>query len=168
MKTVALHPILTDGALQLADPAGRVEAPPVRVCVKTASTRSIIFAPDPKKSFGGADKRCVTNSAEAVFTLLSSTAPEPAAARVVSISGVELTVVVPFDVVRGAAAKIEIGDMLLLGEVICVEQREDGYCAKINVQHALNSLSDLMRLNRSILGHEDRSVKSDDRVQSVR
>lgn len=96
----------------------------------------------------------MTDFSEATFTVLSAGGPGPVEASILSTSGNEMRIAVPFDVAPETAVKIETGDMLMLGEALRVEPAEDGYVLTVNIRHTLRSISELMRLNRAILGDD--------------
>ena len=104
-----------------------------------------------------ADKRSVVDlnlseSAEAIVSILSSGRTTPIPARVLAASGNELILLIPVERRRGSALKIETGDALLLGELTRIETDGQGYRAALKIRHALKSLTELSRLNRAILG----------------
>jgi hypothetical protein len=91
-------------------------------------------------------------------TVLGETDSEPfqATALELSSNGMRLrsTCAVPYQ----AVVKVHSRDLLLLGEVIRVQAAEGGVVWALKLQHSLDSLGDLRRLNQS-LRWEDHTVE---------
>jgi hypothetical protein len=68
----------------------------------------------------------------------------------VDMSGSGMRIVSPQPVSYQAAVKVQAGDILLLGEVIRVQESDQGHVLALKLQHSLDSLSDLHRLNQAL------------------
>lgn len=73
-------------------------------------------------------------------------------AIIINISGRGLKLMVDRLVPIGSAAKVEVDDALLLGEVCYSAAEEDGYAVGLEIAHSLVGLGDLQRLNRRLMG----------------
>ena len=95
---------------------------------------------------------------EVTVTVLGAPDSAPFKAVAVDMSGSGLRIVSPQPVSYQAAVKVQAGDLLVLGEVIRVQQSDQGCVLALKLQHSLDSLSDLHRLNRA-LHWEERKVE---------
>jgi c-di-GMP-binding flagellar brake protein YcgR len=92
-------------------------------------------------------------------TVLAETEAQPDSkpfeAIAVDISDGGMRLLSPFPVKYQAVVKVQTRDLLLLGEVIRSEVCEQGTILAVKLEHSLDSLADLRRLNES-LRWEDR------------
>lgn len=96
--------------------------------------------------------------------MLGETESAPFQAVAVDMSGSGMRIVSPRAVPYQSAVKVQAGDLLLLGEVIRVQKSDCGHVLALKLQHSLDSLSDLHRLNQALLW-EDRKVGEELPVQ---
>jgi hypothetical protein len=107
--------------------------------------------PDGKTEERRSEPRFTANM-PVMVTVLGTSKQPPIGGRVEDISGSALRFRIPSSIDCGAAIKVEGNDMLLLGEVSRSQLVRDGYQVVVQISHSLASLSDLERLNRSLLG----------------
>lgn len=72
-------------------------------------------------------------------------------ARTLDVSGRGVRILAPEPLEPGDAVKIEIDDALLLAEVCYCLPNEAGFMVGVEIDQALNGVSDLARLNRTLL-----------------
>jgi len=92
---------------------------------------------------------------EAIVTILSESAHDNIRGQISEMSGTTLEMLLPAPLPAGTALRVETPDILLLCEVCSLERREDLYRTSMKVSHVLDSLLELERLNRAILGNRD-------------
>jgi c-di-GMP-binding flagellar brake protein YcgR len=95
------------------------------------------------------------------LTLLGEADAKPIQAVALDMSGSGMRILSPVNVRYQAAVKIEAGDMMLLGEVIRVQASSGGHMLALKLQHSLDSLSDLHRLNQALQWEERKLVEID-------
>jgi hypothetical protein len=87
---------------------------------------------------------------EVIVTVLGAPDSPPFQAAAVEMSGCGMRILSPLPVPYQAAVRVQAGDFLLLGEVVRSESCERGHMLAVKLQHSLNMLSDLHRLNDAI------------------
>jgi len=96
----------------------------------------------------------ITTNTPARLCLLGDPGGPAGESRILDFSGRALLLSAPFPAPCGSPVRIEGGDMLLLGEVCRVEPAEQGWRIAVEIRHSLRGLSELERLNRSLLGED--------------
>ena len=94
---------------------------------------------------------------DARVTVLSQPDRLPFQAMAIEISGSGMRILSPLPVAYQAAVKVELGDVLLLGEVIRVQASAEGNILALKLLHSLDAVGDLHRLNQA-LRWEDRET----------
>jgi hypothetical protein len=94
---------------------------------------------------------------DVTLTVLSAPGLTAFQAKAVEMSDGGMRIVSPVPVNYQAAVQIRAGDFLLLGEVIRSQVLDGCHLLVIKLQHSLDSLGDLRRLNRA-LRWEDRET----------
>jgi len=89
-------------------------------------------------------------SQEVTVTVLGEYDAGPFRAETVEMSGSGMRILSPYPVAYQAVVKVQAGDLLLLGEVVRVEMCEQGYMVALKLEHAVNLMGDLYRLNQSL------------------
>lgn len=87
---------------------------------------------------------------EVTVTVLGTTDSPPFQAATVDISGSGMRILSPLPVPYQAALKVQVGDLLLLGEVVRVQDCERGHMVAVKLQHSLEMWGDLYRLNDAL------------------
>jgi hypothetical protein len=95
----------------------------------------------------------VPAGAAVAITVLSPDPSPPIAGRILDFIGTSMTISAREPIPPGSAVKIESDDALLLGEVFQAKENE----ITVKISEALNSLSELRRLNRALLGTDRES-----------
>jgi PilZ domain-containing protein len=95
---------------------------------------------------------------EVTVTVLGEENSPPFEAIAVDMSGNGMRILSPRPVPYQAAVKVQEGDLLLLGEVVRVEALDCGYMFALKLQHSLQALSDLQRLNQALQWEDRREV----------
>ena len=93
------------------------------------------------------------------MTILGILPQPPITGAVLDMSGSGLRVDLPLPIPCGATVKVEVTNMLMLGEVYRCEPVGNRFAIGIALSHSLAALLDLERLNRALLG-EARPVRS--------
>lgn len=88
----------------------------------------------------------------ALITILGSPDAAPIPCMVVDISGNGMRLRAPEAIAFGTPVKVELRDMLALGEVVRCEPDGEGCLIALSLHHALHHLDSLEKLNRSLLG----------------
>lgn len=84
-----------------------------------------------------------------------------APAVVVDMSGSGVRLKLPHPIPCGAAIKIETDDLLMLGEVIRCEPDGQTCTAGVLISQVLTQLSQLERMNRSLLNYDEERAHHD-------
>jgi hypothetical protein len=87
---------------------------------------------------------------DVTVTVLGDPDWSPFRATAMDMSGGGMRILSPRQVPYQAAVKVQAGDLLLLGEVIRVQEGEGGYTLGLKLQHSLDLMGDLHRLNMAI------------------
>lgn len=87
---------------------------------------------------------------EVEVTVLGDADGTPFRAVAVDLSGSGMRILSPRRVSYQAAVKVEAGDLLLLGEVIRIQECEEGHSLTLKLQHSLDFSSSLYRLHEAI------------------
>lgn len=100
-------------------------------------------------------------SGHAVLTVLEAeggAADQSITAEVIDISGKGLSAVAVRAIPAGRLVRIDFNDQLLLGEVCYCEPSERGFRIGVQLEHALNSVTQLQRLLQGLLLSEGRDA----------
>jgi hypothetical protein len=84
------------------------------------------------------------------MTVLGDPASAPFQAVAVEMSGSGMRIESLRAVSYQAAVKVRAGDLLLLGEVIRVQESQQGHTLTLKLQHSLDMAGDLVRLHEAI------------------
>lgn len=110
---------------------------------------------DPLADKPGMERRTeprVDFNEELRVTVLGQPDSEAFKGSALDLSGSGMRLLSPVSIPCGAPVKVEIGDFLLLGEVIRVQASAGGHAIALKLMHSLDVTVDLYRLNDAIGG----------------
>jgi c-di-GMP-binding flagellar brake protein YcgR len=87
---------------------------------------------------------------QVTVTVLGEPDSPPFQALAVEMSGTGMGILSPLAVPYQAAVKVQLADLLLLGEVVRVQVSDGGHMLALKLRHSLDVAGDLNRLNDAL------------------